>query len=424
MPVRLWMLVASVLVFTISVAQAENWPQFRGPLGNATAESENPPTKWSPTENIAWKTELPGRGASSAAVWGDRIFLTAFTGYGEDNDEPGDKADLRLHTLCLDKNGGKLLWNKSIEASADTQDFSRRVADHGYATATPATDGEIVVAFFGVSGVVAYDFDGNELWQKNLGSKTAGFGSASSPVIHGDLVYVNASIESGTLFAINKKTGREAWKFSPINRAWTSPCIAKTSDGKSELVVSQKDAIFGFEPKSGEQLWTCEGVDDYVVPVPVSDQGIVYCLGGRTNRSMAVKLGGRGDVTKTHRLWKANIGANVTSPVYYKGHLYWASDKAIANCLDAKTGESVFRERLPTRARIYASIIRAGKYLYMTTRDRGVVVLEAKPEYKEIAQNTLVPEDDETLFNASPAVMGNQLLFRTDRFLYCVGEEK
>jgi outer membrane protein assembly factor BamB len=271
---------------------------------------------------------------------------------------------------------------------------------------------------------VAYDFKGNQLWTKDLGSKTAGFGSASSPVIFGDLVYINASIESGTLFALDKTTGQEVWKHSPVKRAWTSACIAKAPDGSHELIISHENIILGLDPKTGQQLWSCEGVDDYVVPVPISHEGIIYCLGGRTNRAIAIKLGGRGDVTDTHKLWKANLGANVTSPVYYDGHLYWSSDKGIANCLNAKTGESVYRERLPTTARVYASIIRAGKYLYMTTRDQGVLVVEAKPEYTEVALNRLTPEDDDTMFNASPAVAGDQLLFRTDRYLYCVGKGK
>jgi hypothetical protein len=421
MTLRLLM-VFCVCFTSLHSIRAENWPQFRGPLGNATAEESRPPTQWSATENIAWKTPLPGRGSSSAAVWEDRIFLTAYTAYGVDDEEPGDKSDLVMHTLCLDRKTGKILWDKTIPGSPDTRNYAGQLTNHGYATATPATDGQIVVAFFGVSGAVAYDFAGNQLWTANVGSKTAGFGSASSPVLFGDLVYINASIESGTLFAFDKNTGKEVWKHRPINRSWSTPSIAEAGDGSFELVISHKDAILGFDPKSGEALWKCEGVDDYVVPVPVSHEGIVYCLGGRTNRAIAVKLGGRGDVTKTHRLWKANLGANVTSPVYYEGHLYWASDRAIANCLNAETGEEVYRKRLPTQARIYASIIRAGRSLYMTTRDQGVVVLEAGPDYKEVARNTLLPEGDEVMFNASPAVAGDQLLFRTDRHLYCIGK--
>lgn len=423
MSLRLLLLAALVLI-SHSASHAGNWPQFRGPLGNATAEESQPPVKWSPTENIAWKTALPGRGASSPSVWEDKIFLTAYTGYAEDEEEVGDKMDLKLHTLCLDRKSGKILWEKTIPGSPNTRDYGGQVTNHGYATATPATDGKVVVSYFGVSGAVAYDLEGNELWTADLGSKTAGFGSASSPVIFGDLVYINASIESNTLYALDKATGKEVWTHRPIKRAWTSPSIAQAPDGSYELIVSHENVILGFDPKSGEEFWTCEGVDDYVVPVPVSHEGIIYCLGGRTNRAMAIKLGGRGDVTNTHKLWKANLGANVTSPVYYDGHLYWSSDKGIANCLDAKTGESVYRERLPTTARVYASIIRAGKYLYMTTRDAGVLVLEAKPEYNEVALNRLTPEGDETMFNASPAVAGNQLLFRTDRYLYCVGEKE
>ena len=413
------LIITSLLCFC-SISHANDWPQFRGPSGNATATDSNPPTTWSDTENIAWKTELPGRGASSPVVFGNRIFLTAYTGFGVDSDEPGDKANLKLHVLCIERDSGKLLWNKSIKASTATQKFGQRVADHGYATATPATDGEAVYASFGVSGVVAYDMDGNLMWQAKIGDGTAGFGSASSPVVFREMVYVNASIESNTLFAFDKQTGKEVWKAGSIMKSWSSPCIAEVPDGPPELIMNQKNEIFAFDPITGEKLWWCAGVEDYIVPVPVFHDGVVYCLGGRSNRAIAVKLGGRGDVTETHKLWESTIGANVTSPVYHNGHLYWASDKAIENCLRASDGEEVYQQRLPARSRIYSSIVRGGDKLYVTTRDQGIVVLAAKPGYKELAVNVI--ESDETLFNASPAISGNQLLLRTDAFLYCIGE--
>jgi outer membrane protein assembly factor BamB len=413
------LIITSLLCFC-SISHANDWPQFRGPSGNATATDSNPPTTWSDTENIAWKTELPGRGASSPVVFGNRIFLTAYTGFGVDSDEPGDKANLKLHVLCFERDSGKLLWNKSIKASTATQKFGQRVADHGYATATPATDGDVVYASFGVSGVVAYDMDGNLMWQAKIGDGTAGFGSASSPVVFREMVYVNASIESNTLFAFDKQTGKEVWKAVSIMKSWSSPCIAEVPDGPPELIMNQKNEIFAFDPITGEKLWWCAGVEDYIVPVPVFHDGVVYCLGGRSNRAIAVKLGGRGDVTETHKLWESTIGANVTSPVYHNGHLYWASDKAIENCLRASDGEEVYQQRLPARSRIYSSIVRGGDKLYVTTRDQGIVVLAAKPEYKELAVNVI--ESDETLFNASPAISGNQLLLRTDAFLYCIGE--
>jgi hypothetical protein len=144
-------------------------------------------------------------------------------------------------------------------------------------------------------------------------------------------------------------------------------------------------------------------------------------LGGRSNRCLAIRLGGRGDVTDTHKLWEVTTGANVTSPVHFQGRLYWASDKGVANCLDAKTGESIFRERLPTRSRIYASIVRAGSKLYVTTRDKGVLVLNAAEKYEELARNVIA--DDQDMMNASPAIIGDRLLLRTDSFLYCVGQK-
>jgi len=408
------------LLCICSTVNAADWPQFRGPSGNATASDSDPPTTWSDSENIVWKTALPGRGASSPIVSGKHVFLTAYTGFGVDAQEPGDKANLRLHVLCFERNSGKLLWDKSIKASPSTQKLSQRIADHGYATATPATDGEAVYASFGVSGVVACDMDGNLLWQAAIGDGTAGFGSAASPVVYDDLVYVNASIESNTLFAFDKRTGKKVWKMESIMKSWTTPCIAEVPDGPPELILNQKNEIFAFDPVTGKKLWWCAGVEDYIVPVPVFHDGIVYCLGGRSNRAIAVKLGGRGDVTKTHKLWESTTGANVTSPVYHDGYLYWASDKAIENCLRASDGEEVYRERLPTRGRIYSSIVRAGNKLYVTTRDQGIVVLAAKPEYEELAVNVI--ESDQTLMNASPAVSENQILLRTDRFIYCIGE--
>ncbi len=385
--------------------------------------SDSTPTTWSGTENIAWKTKIPGKGSSSPIVVGDRIFLTSYTGYGISPEDPGEKTELRLHTVCFDRISGKQIWDQSIEASSNEQTFSRRVADHGYASGTPACDGEVVVAFFGTSGAVGYDMEGNELWHNiDLGTKTAGFGSAASPVIHGDLVYVNASIECDTLFALNKKTGKTVWKKDNIVKCWSTPCLAKNERGETELVINQKFTVYGLNPQTGAELWQCSGIEDYVVPIPIANNGIIYCLGGRSNKAMAIKLGGSGDVTDTHRLWMVNIGANVTSPILHEGHLDWASDKGIANCLNAATGEPVFRERMPTKERVYASIVRGGDKLYLTTRDSGVWVLAAQPAFEVLALNKI--DSDNSLFNASPAISDDQILMRTDKFLYCIGDAK
>ena len=274
-------------------------------------------------------------------------------------------------------------------------------------------------AYFGVSGLVAYSRDGELLWKADCGSKTAGFGCAASPILFGDLVIQNASIESGTLYAFDKQTGKLVWKDEAVERAWTTPTLVPLSDGSTELVINHKDRVRGLNPATGEQLWTCEGIDDYVVPCVVGYEGIAYCLGGRQNRAIAIRCGGRGDVTATHKLWEVRIGANVTSPAYHDGKLYWASDRGVACCLDAKTGETLLQERLPSRGRLYASIVAGDDKLYVTTRDTGVLVLRAEPQYTELATNTI--SDDVSLWNASPAIADGRLYFRTNGWLYAIG---
>lgn len=421
MPKRISVIAFAAIIALAASLHAENWPQFRGSDGNATSAAAQLPLNWSETENLLWKAKLPGRGASSPIVWKDHIFLTAFTGFGTSKTNDNDRSKLRLNVMCISRNDGSLVWNESIPASKSTQAFSTRIQDHGYASGTPVTDGKAVYAYFGVSGLVAYTMAGKLMWQAHTGNNTAGFGSASSPVLHENLVIVNASIEDGKVIAFDKQSGEKVWSIDDVERSWTTPCPAQTADGNTELVINQIDLIRGFDPLTGKELWRCSGIDDYIVPTPVFDDGIVYCLGGRQNRCVAVKLGGRGDVTDSHKLWQVNVGANVTSPVYYKGHLYWASDKAIANCLNAKTGETVYSKRLDTRSRIYASIVRGGERLYVTTRDKGVTVLPAKPEYSELAVNSIA--SDEGLINGSPAISEDQLFLRTDNYLYCIGVE-
>lgn len=401
-----------------SLCLAEDWPRFRGADGSASSATATVPVAWSDTQNIAWKAPLPGAGASSPVIVGDRVFLTAYTGYGIDPDDPGERGDLRLHVLSVNRGTGELQWNESFEASPDEQKATRRVIDHGYATGTPVADGDAVYAYFGVSGLVAFTHTGKKLWHARTGSRTAGFGSAASPIVHGDLVIVNASIECGSVIAFDKGSGNEAWRIDGVQRSWTTPIVAITPKGNPELIISYKEVVKGFNPRTGEELWRCDGIQDYVVPCVIAHEGIAYVLGGRKNQSMAIRLGGRGDVTDTHRIWSTNIGANVTSPVYHKGHLYWASDRGIAVCLDASSGEVVYRERLPTRQRVYASTLLVGDVLYHSMRDKGVLVVRTGPEHEIVAHNVL--EGDASPINASPAAVGSQLFLRTNRFLYCI----
>jgi outer membrane protein assembly factor BamB len=275
-----------------------------------------------------------------------------------------------------------------------------------------------VYASFGPSGVVAFTLDGDQRWRTNVGSKTAGFGAAASPVLFQDLVIMNASIESDAVYGIEKDSGKIRWKTSGIDRAWTTPTLIQLSDGSHELILNQKGAILGLDPNTGEQLWRCEAIQDYVVPCVVADGETLYCSGGRSNMTFAVRAGGRGDVSATHLIWDVARGANVTSPLLHDGYLYWSHDKAIALCLRASDGEEMFRERMPTRGRVYASIVSDGKKLFLTTRDAGVLVLAAEPNYQELATNQLGADDER--FNATPAIVEGQLLLRSDKALYCV----
>ena len=403
-------------------AQGADWASYRG--GAAMGVSpDKAPTQWDGETNLVWKTELPGAGASSPVVFQGRVYLTAFSGYGLNVDEPGDKSNLKLHVLCYDRNNGQLLWDRSIAASPYEQEMSRRVADHGYATNTVAVDETGVYAFFGVSGMVSYSLEGERRWQAPTGDKTAGFGSAASPVLYKNLVLVNCSIECGALIAYEKASGKVAYRIEDVERSWTTPTIAASSDGRDELILSYKMWVAGHDPNTGKQLWKCQGIQDYVVPCVVAHEGVAFVIGGRKNQSMAIRLGGNGDVTESHKLWETRVGANVTSPLYHEGKLYWASDKGIACCLNAANGEEIYRERIrETKSRIYASAVLAGGHIYITTRDAGILVVSPAEEYQVLGVNKLMGDD--SLFNATPAISNGHLFTRTDRYLYCIGERQ
>ena len=407
----------TLAMVSAGAAAAEEWSRFRGEQGSGVSSAAIPVT-WSETENLAWKTRLPGKGSSSPVVHGDKIFLTAYSGYGMKADAPGDRSKLRLHVLCLSLANGELLWNREIQPAPQEQAASKRVADHGYASPTPCVDDTHVYAAFGPSGVVAVTHAGELLWRRSVGTNTAGFGAASSPIVFEDLVIMNASIEDGAVYGIEKASGEVRWRTEGIVRAWTTPTLVNLGNGSSELVLNQKGAILGLDPRSGSRLWSCDAIQDYVVPCVVADGETLYCSGGRSNKTFVVTAGGRGDVTDTHLVWDVSRGANVTSPLLHDGYLYWSHDKSIALCLRASDGEEMFRERMPTRSRVYASIVSDGKKLFLTTRDAGVLVLAAKPEYQELAINRL--GDEEERFNATPAIVGDRLLLRSDQHLYCV----
>lgn len=410
----------ALMMFFSTAALGGDWTQFRGPGGLGISDDKGVPVKWSSTDNIAWKAELPGPGASSSIVVGQRVFLTCYTGYGLEPAK-GDPNELRRHLLCFDRNSGKELWKKSVEPKLPEHKYEGEGSYHGYAASTPISDGERLYVFFGKSGVFCFDLDGQQLWQASVGEGTNGWGSGCSPVLFEKLLLVNASIESGSLVALDKLTGKEVWKAGGVRSAWNTPLLF---DAKSrrEVVVSTESRLLSFDPNDGKPLWNSDGVHRYVCPSVVAHDGVVFAIGGG-HTSLAVRAGGSGDVTKSHGVWRKPKGSNVGSPVYLDGHLYWATDGGgIVCCQNAATGEFVYEKRLdPGSGTIWSSPVLADGKLYFVSQSKGTFVVAAKPEFELLAHNTFTDDDSRT--NASPAVHNGQLLLRTDRALYCIGKK-
>jgi outer membrane protein assembly factor BamB len=224
------------------------------------------------------------------------------------------------------------------------------------------------------------------------------------------------------LVALDKESGKELWRVGDIKESWNTPQVVTNVNGQPELVVATQGSIRAFDPATGNALWSCAtDIKWYMVPSIVAHEGIVYCLGGRSGvASLAVKTGGKGDVTQSHRLWTGLKGSNVSSPVFHEGHLYWMNDNSgIAYCAKADTGEIVYEQRMNRAGQVYASALLAGGKVYYLTRQGKTFVVAAKPRFEELAANDL---EDDSLFNASMSIDGSRLLVRSDRFLYAIGK--
>jgi hypothetical protein len=411
-----------LLAIASLVLTGADWTRFRGPGASGVSEDTGLPVKWSGSDGVVWKTELPGFGASSPITLGDQVFVTSYSGYGLDKDNPGDQSNLKHHLSCLDRSDGRVIWSRSIEAKLPKPEYGGMMPLHGYSSSTPVTDGQTVYAFFGTSGVFAFDLAGKPLWRASVGDQIDQWGSATSPILYKDLLIVNASIESKSLVALNKASGEEVWRTGGIKRSWGTPLIVDATGGGQELVVSYEGTVVGLDPETGKQLWKCAGINDYICPSVIAADGVVFATGGRKPLTLAVRAGGKGDVTGTHVLWQLQKTPKVATPVYHDGYLYWLDNKGVAYCADAKTGKEVYEERIQVSGsgdKVYASGVVADGKLYYVTRQGGTFVLAAGTKFDQLARNEL---GDDSVFNATPAVSKGQLLIRSDRFLYCIGK--
>lgn len=413
-------------------AYAADWPQFLGPHGAAKAADANLPVEWSDAKNLRWKTELPGPGSSSPIVVGDRVLVTCYSGEGTSQSNSSGSGALRRHLVCMNRNDGSIRWTATLDAEQPEDGYQGYLTEHGYASSTPTSDGERVYCFFGKSGVAAFDLDGKQLWITGVGKDSSNrrWGSAASLVLHKNLVIVNASEESRSIRALDKATGKEVWKAagSALELAYGTPSVVTLKDGSTEIVVAAPGEIWGLNPDNGKLRWYMEHLlTGNVTPSVVVDGETLYVFGGfRSSGSFSMRAGGRDDVVKTHLGWSSRNSSYVATPALHGGHLYWVDDRGQAFCCSAATGELVYRERvegLSSGGRpVYASPIAAGDKLYVPTRWSGVLVLAAEPKFRVLAQNRFV--DDETDFNASPAISDGELFLRSNRRLYCVSSKK
>jgi len=402
---------------------ADHWPAWRGTDGLGTVAGKLPPLKWSATENVKWKVPLPDRGNSTPIVWGSRVFVT----------QPLEKENRRT-LMCLDRADGKLLWQSGVT-------YTNKEATHKtnpQCSASPVTDGERVIAFFGSAGLFAYDFNGKELWRRELGKHIHEWGNAASPVLHGDLCILNFGPgPNNFLLAVDKRTGKTVWKVEtpdvhPAERtdgfkgqakgiigSWSTPILIKAG-GRDELVMSYPNDLRAFNPKTGALLWKCDGLNPLIYTSPIFGDGVVVGMGGFYGTTVAAKTGGSGDVSATHRLWQTVRTANrLGAGVVHGEHIYILNTSGIAECLELKTGKTVWEERLPgigPKKESWSSLVRAGDRLYILNQSGDSIVFRAAPKFEVLAVNALGNE----LTNSSHAVAAGEVFIRTHQNLWCI----
>lgn len=435
-----WCLAAilAVAMVTASLAQgprdANNWAQWRGPLDTGVATKADPPIEWSENKNIVWKVPVPGQGLSSPIVWGNRIYLTAAIPHGDPVDppvgvRPGAHNNIlkvrqtKFVVIAIDRTNGKTIWQKTVR---DSLPHESRHDTGSYASASPITDGERIYAFFGSNGLFALDREGKVLWDDDPGDMHTkhGHGEGASPALYGDTLVLNWDHEGPSfIIAYDKKTGKRLWKNDRDEpTSWSSPHVV-VHEGKPQVVVSAANRIRSYDLKSGKLIWECGGLSHNVVAGPVSQEGLVICGSSYEKQAiLGITLkGARGDLTGGDNVaWiKRRDTPYVPSLLLYKGLVYFHRHyQGVLTCLDAKTGKEIYaRARLTGIRNVYASPVAASGRIYITSLEGETVVFSAGPTPEALSQNTL---DDS--FSASAALVGNQLILRGHKSLYCIAD--
>lgn len=405
------------VVVSSVVARADNWPQFRGPSGQGESPEKGLPLHWSDTENVVWKTDVPGTGWSSPIVWGDRIFLTSTSEDG-----------ISCHVLCFDRTNGKLQWD--VEVFKQTP--SKKEGRNSYATPTPVTDGEHVYAVFSGGGIAALSLDGKVAWT-DLDTKFYGQqGYGPSPALYKDMLVVHVDLTShgsdpkpgwltpwdqSYVLALDKITGKQRWKaMRGLSRVGhTMPRFVEV-EGKTQLLSAAGDVVQGFDPDTGEKLWWAANIGETPVPTPVVGDGMVFTAPGFSEHPAirAFRLGGHGDVTQSNLVWE--YGKSVPTMASYAFHdhrLYTVNETGILQCFAAATGKLLWKQRL--EGTYAASPIIADGRIYFLADNGTTTVIDDGPEYKLLAENPLKEK-----CQASIAVVNGQFFIRSQQHLFCI----
>jgi len=413
-------LLASFLSLT-GFVNAQNWPQFRGPNGQGHSSETGLPLKWSGSENIAWKTELPGESWSSPIVWGDRVFVTT-----------ANEGGVSCRVIAIDRKTGKILWNKEVFNQA----IRRKEGRNSYATPTPATDGKLVYACFGDGSFAALDFAGRIVWVNRDYPFYSQHGLGTALLLHdGLLIMARDGSSDGEdkkigwqipwdksyVLALDASTGKERWKanrgFSRISHG--TPAIWISPGGRAQVISEAGDVLQGFDLKSGERMWTSEVIGEGKVPSVVFGDGLAFTAGGWGGKESikAFRLGGAGDLKETNLVWEQKKGMpKVPSMIYVSPYLFAITDGGVATCMNAKTGELLWQQRIG--GNFSASPVTAEGRIYFVGDNGETTIIKAGPEFEVLARNPL----DEAV-QASPAISQTQIFIRTERRLIAIGRQ-
>jgi outer membrane protein assembly factor BamB len=408
------------LTMLVSPLGAENWPQWRGPTLNGLSGETNLPVKWSATENVTWKVPVPQYSGSTPIIWGDHIFLNV-----------ADQGS--LHLWALDRNTGATRWKRLLSGG------DRRQMKQNMSSPSPVTDGRQVWALTGTGMLAAFDFEGKELWKRDIQKDYGRFGImhgyASSPLLHEGALYVPVlhgmmTDDPSYVLKIDTASGKTIWRVERPTAArfespdaYTTPAVLKHG-GATEIVITGGDVVTGHDPATGAEVWRADGLNPYnegnyrIVASPLVHGDLLFTP-SRERPLLSIRPGGKGDVTKSHVLWSFNNGPDVPTPVTDGTYLYSINDRGIMYVLDARTGKTVYGPQRLRSATYSASPVLADGKIYITDEDGVTSVLQSGPTFALLAENDL---GQYTL--SSPAISEGQIFLRSDGFLYAIGQRR